>query len=48
MKKKYGVCFGMLAMGLAVLGAPVSSRRKVVWLQAKQQAQRRKRRLQRR
>src|SRR5450755_1793036 len=24
MKKTYGVCFGMLAMGLAVLGAPVS------------------------
>ncbi len=24
MKKKYGVCFGMLAMGLAVLGAPAS------------------------
>ena len=26
MKKTYGVCFGMLAMGLAVLGAPASSR----------------------
>ena len=24
MRKTYGVCFGMLAMGLAVLGAPVS------------------------
>ena len=24
MKKTYGVCFGMLAMGLAVVGAPVS------------------------